>query len=88
MNVLVNSLGRAERLIPEGFTGRSLMTSLQSVQMSKKQQKVKVENKIRTKRAERPDGDVDYNNSPGELKGRRELFDKKKKISEHKARIF
>lgn len=49
VNILINSLGRAERLIPQRFTGGSLMTSLQSVQMSKKQQKVKVENKIRTK---------------------------------------
>lgn len=47
--MLVNSLGRVERLIPEGFAGRSLVTSIQSMQMSEKQQKVKVEVKIRSK---------------------------------------
>lgn len=62
VNILVNCLGRAERLIPKGFTGKSLITSLPSVQMSEKQQKVKAENKIRSKSRERPDGDIDYYN--------------------------
>lgn len=46
--MLVSSPGRVERLILEGFAGRSLVTSIQSMQISKKQQKVKVEVKIRS----------------------------------------
>lgn len=37
--------------------------------------------KLEVKAAERSGGDVDYNNSPGELKGHREIFDGKKKKS-------
>lgn len=34
VDMLVSRLRRAERLIPEGFAGRSLVTSVQSMQMS------------------------------------------------------
>jgi len=52
--MLVNSLGRVERCILEGSAERSLMTSIKSMQMSKKQQKVKAEVKIRSRSNRKP----------------------------------
>lgn len=44
--------------------------------------------KLEVKAAERISGDVDYNNSWGEGKGQRVVFNRKKKTGEHKARVF
>lgn len=37
--MLVNGLGRAEKLVPRGLAGRSLMIFIQSMQMKEKQKR-------------------------------------------------